>query len=295
MLKTIDTIFAKKQYMICFPNAKINLGLNIVSRRPDGYHNLETIFYPIELKDGLEIIPNECKSTSNAYRLYQTGIHIKGNDSNNLVIKALELIKRNTDKEVPNIDIHLLKKIPSEAGLGGGSSNAAFMLKLLNESFSLGFTADKLIKLASQIGADCPFFIYNQPAFATGIGENLEPININLDDKYLVVVKPNISVSTKDAFSMITPKQPDISLKVIVKSPVTEWKELMKNDFELPIFKKYPEICNIKQQLYDNGAVYAAMSGSGSSVFGIFENKPRLNQLLETQFTWYSTPISKNY
>ena len=292
MLKTIDVIFAKKQHMICFPNSKINLGLNIISRRSDGYHNLETIFYPIQLKDGLEIIVNEKNDIKTPYRLFQTGIPINGNHKNNLVIKALELIKSFTDIELPSIDIHLHKKIPAEAGLGGGSSNAAYMLKLLNDTFSLNISENGLSKLALKIGADCPFFLYNKPAFATGIGENLQPVNVDLSNKYIAIVKPDVSVSTKDAFSMINPKTPDIPLNEIVKRPLIEWKELMKNDFELPIFKKYPVICYIKQQLYECGAVYSAMSGSGSSVFGIFETKPKLNNLFENHFVWYSSPIS---
>ena len=278
--------------MICFPNSKINLGLNIISRRSDGYHNLETIFYPIDLKDGLEIIVNEKNDIKNPYHFFQTGISIKGDHKNNLVIKALNLIKSYTEIELPSIDIHLLKKIPTEAGLGGGSSNAAFMLKLLNDTFSLNISDNTLSQLALKIGADCPFFLYNKPAFATGIGENLESVDINLSEKYLVIIKPDVSVSTKDAFSMITPRIPDIPLNEIVKRPIYEWKGLMKNDFELPIFKKYPVICNIKQQLYEQGAAYAAMSGSGSSVFGIFETKPKLNNLFDKHFIWYSNPIS---
>lgn len=252
--------------MICFPNAKINLGLNIVSRRANGYHNLETVFYPIRLKDALEIVPSE---SNEPYRFFQTGIEIKGNADDNLVIKALKLISQ--EKEIPPIDVHLLKKIPFGAGLGGGSSNAAFMLKLLNETFSLGYSEIDLIRLAAQLGADCPFFIINKPAFATGIGEELEVIELDLSNYVFVLVKPDVFVSTKDAFAMITPAQPEISLKEIIKQPVSEWKELMRNDFEASIFPKYPEIGKIKQKLYDYGAVYASMSGSGSSVYGFFE------------------------
>lgn len=252
--------------MICFPNAKINLGLNIVSRRANGYHNLETVFYPIGLKDALEIVPSE---SGEPYRFFQTGNEIKGNVDDNLVIKALKLISQ--EKEIPPIDVHLLKKIPFGAGLGGGSSNAAFMLKLLNETFSLGYSEIDLIRLAAQLGADCPFFIINKPAFATGIGEELEEIELDLSNYVFVLVKPDVFVSTKDAFAMITPTQPEISLKEIIKQPVSEWKELMRNDFEASIFPKYPEIGEIKQKLYDNGAIYASMSGSGSSVYGFFE------------------------
>ncbi len=292
MLKTIDVIFVKKQRMICFPNAKINLGLNIVSRRSDGYHNLETIFYPIDLKDGLEIIES---NSEEKYRLYQTGVNLEGEPSNNLVIKALDLIRAHTKTNIPNIDIHLLKKIPTGAGLGGGSSNAAFMLKLLNDTYNQDLSDEELCKIALQIGADCPFFIRNKPAFASGIGEKLEPVDIDLSEMYMLIVKPEIFISTKEAYSMISAKKPELSLKEIVKRPLSEWKELMKNDFEYPIFKKYPQICKIKQQLYELGATYASMSGSGSSLFGIFKEKPDFHNMFNNYFVWLSTPDTTVY
>ena len=267
--------------MICFPNAKINLGLNIVSKRPDGYHNIETIFYPIPLKDALEIIPS---NSSEQYRFFQTGIPIQDNADDNLVIKALKLISE--EKNIPPIDIHLLKKIPFGAGLGGGSADASFMLKLLNHTFSLGYSDDNLQQLAARLGADCPFFIRNKPAFATGIGEKLEEIELNLEKYFLILVKPAISVPTKEAYSMIIPREPAISVKEIVKNPLSEWKKFMKNDFETSVFKKYPEICKIKEQLYDLGADYASMSGSGSSVFGFFTQKPDIKNAFENYFVW---------
>lgn len=272
--------------MICFPNAKINVGLNIVSKRPDGYHNLETVFYPIGLKDALEIVPSESSKTE-SYRFFQTGIEIQGNTEDNLVIKALKLISE--EKEIPPIDIHLLKKIPFGAGLGGGSSDAAFMLKLLNDTFSLGYSDRDLEQKAAKIGADCAFFIKNRPAFATGIGNELTEIELDLSDYFLVLVKPDVFVPTKDAYAMVTPKQPGISLKEIVKKPVSEWKGLMKNDFEPSVFKKYPEICNIKEQLYDLGAIYASLSGSGSSVFGLFEKEVELKERFPHCFVWMNT------
>lgn len=287
MLKTIDVIFVKKLLMICFPNAKINLGLNIVSQRNDGFHNLETIFYPINLKDGLEIINSESQEQ---YQLFQTGIKIDGDPSSNIVIKALELVRNHSKVNIPNIDIHLLKKIPTGAGLGGGSSDAAFMLKLLNENYQIGLSNNELVELALQIGADCPFFLYNKPAFASGIGNQLEPIDLDLSGMYLLVVKPDVFISTKEAYSMITPKTPTLSLKDIVNRPLNEWKELMKNDFEDSIFKKYPQICKIKQQLYELGATYASMSGSGSSLYGIFNKKPNFQKLFSNNFTWLSSP-----
>lgn len=273
--------------MICFPNAKINLGLHIVSRRPDGYHNLETVFYPIGLKDALEIIPMGAETISAAteeYRFFQTGIHIRGIADDNLAVKALKLLR--DGKEIPPIDIHLLKKIPSGAGLGGGSSDAAFMLKLLNDTFSLDCSDDELMHAAAQLGADCPFFIKNKPAFATGTGNELEEINLDLSNYFFVLVKPDISVPTKEAYSMITPGKPENSLGEIVRQPVSLWKEWMKNDFETPVFRKHPEIRDIKHQLYDLGAVYASMSGSGSSVFGFFTEEPDLNDSFPHHFIW---------
>ena len=289
MLKTIDVIFVKKLLMICFPNAKINLGLNIVSQRNDGFHNLETIFYPINLKDGLEITNS---NSNEQYQLFQTGIKIDGDPSSNIVIKALELVRNHSKVNIPNIDIHLLKKIPTGAGLGGGSSDAAFMLKLLNENYQIGLSNNELVELALQIGADCPFFLYNKPAFASGIGNQLEPINLDLSGMYLLIVKPDVFISTKEAYSMVSPKSPTLSLKEIVARPLYEWKELMKNDFEDPIFKKYPQICKIKQQLYEFGATYASMSGSGSSLYGIFNEKPHFQKLFNNHYTWLSSPNS---
>ena len=267
--------------MISFPNAKINLGLDIVSKRPDGYHNLETVFYPIGLKDALEIVPS---GSEEKYRFFQSGIEIRGNAEENLVIKALKLIS--AKKEIPNIDIHLLKKIPFGAGLGGGSSDAAFMLKLLNETFSLHYSDAELQQHAATLGADCAFFIRNKPAFAKGIGNELQEIDLNLTNSFFVLVKPPISVPTKDAYAMVSPRQPETPLKEIIKQPVSKWKELMKNDFEPSVFKKYPEICNIKEKLYEKGAVYASMSGSGSSVYALFEKETDVR--VNNCFVWTS-------
>lgn len=261
--------------MICFPNAKINLGLHIVSRRSDGYHNLETILYPIGLKDALEVVTTPISAVigpQENYRFYPYGDIISGKHGDNLVIKALQLIKQK--KDIPIIDIYLLKKIPLGAGLGGGSSDAAFILEMLNQIFDLGYTLNDLIKIASELGADCPFFLINKPTLATGIGNVMESIEVDLSNYYLLLVKPDISISTKEAYSMITPQVPEFSLKDIVKKPLTEWNQFIKNDFESPIFKKYPEICEIKNQILEMGALYSSMSGSGSSVYGIFKNKP---------------------
>jgi len=266
--------------MIIFPNAKINLGLNIVSKRSDGYHNLETIFYPIPIKDALEVIPSQDSKNS----FTEMGIKVDSLPENNLVVKALNLLRK--DYSIPPINIHLLKKIPFGAGIGGGSADASFMLRLLNDTFSLGINDEKLIQIATQLGADCPFFIYNRPMFATGIGEQLEDIELSLNKYYLVLVKPDIHITTKEAFSQVKPEYPNISLKAIAKRPITDWKILMCNDFEKSVFPQYPRIAEIKQKLYDLGAIYASMSGSGSSVYGIFEKQTRLASQFSDCFVW---------
>lgn len=272
--------------MLCFPNAKINIGLNVVSRRKDGYHNIETVFYPIGLKDALEIIPlrSDAAIPEKEYLFFQSGIAIDGNEQANLIIKALHLIKKK--REIPGIEIHLLKKIPFGAGLGGGSSNAAFMLKLLNNKFRLNFTQDQLVMLAADLGADCPFFLKNKPVFATGTGDKMEDIDLNLEKHHFVLIKPDAVVNTGWAYSMITPQKPEVSLRELIKMPIDTWKDAIKNDFEVPIFKKYPEICKIKEQLYDLGAVYASMSGSGSSVFGFFNEIPEIGTKFSNHFIW---------
>lgn len=254
--------------MICFPNAKINLGLNIVSKRSDGYHNLETVFYPLMIKDALEIIENK---NLNKDVLIQSGIQVDGVAEDNLVMKALHLMREKYD--FPKVEVHLLKNIPFGAGLGGGSADASFMLKLLNVTFNLGATDDELANLAVRLGADCPFFIYNRPMFASGIGEVFENIDLSLTGYHWVLVKPNVHVSTKDAFALIKPVEPKLSLKEIIKRPIQDWKDLMANDFEASVFAKFPEIATIKEKLYEEGAIYASMSGSGSSVFGIFKGE----------------------
>jgi len=254
--------------MICFPNAKINLGLNIVSKREDGYHDLETVFYPIGIKDALEIIPSKADCDS----FFESGMKTGALPVDNLVIKALCLMRENY--EIPPLEIHLLKKIPFGAGIGGGSADATFMLKLLNDMFDLGINDEGLANLALQLGADCPFFIYNRPMFAQGVGERLEDISLTLDSYYLVLVKPDIHIPTRDAFASIAPRHPDISLRDIIKFPVSEWCGRMHNDFENSIFPKYSGVRDIKDKLYNLGALYASMSGSGSSVYGIFNEEP---------------------
>lgn len=258
--------------MITFPNAKINLGLNIVEKRPDGYHNLETIFYPIPLQDALEITPWE--GGERKYKLAQAGIQIAGDDENNLVVKAYKLLDKLYN--LPPIEINLLKHIPSGAGLGGGSADAAFMLCMLNQYFQLNIPNEQLEVYAAQLGADCAFFVENKPTFAEGIGNIFSPIGLSLKGYKLVLVKPDIFVSTRDAFAQIKPKRPTISLKEVAKMPVEEWKTYMVNDFEESVFPQFTAIADIKASLYEMGAIYASMSGSGSSVFALFKGDATL-------------------
>lgn len=254
--------------MITFPNAKINLGLNIVEKRPDGYHNLETIFYPINLQDALEVTRRE--NNDKEYTLHISGSPLEGEPEDNLVVKAYKLLKKDCPGLLP-VDIHMYKHIPAGAGLGGGSSDAACMIKLLNDKFSLGLSTERMEEYAVKLGADCAFFIRNKPVFATGIGNLFEPVELSLKGYHIILIKPDIFVSTRDAFAEIKPVRPAVSLKEIVRQPMETWKNSMKNDFEDSVFKKFPEIAAIKDELYDLGAVYAAMSGSGSSVYGIFK------------------------
>lgn len=265
--------------MLLYPNAKINLGLNVTEKRPDGYHTIETVFYPIGLCDVLEVEPSE---TCTDYSFSSGGIEIGGDPEDNLIVKAYHLLR--SEYEFPAVDISLVKQIPFGAGLGGGSSDAAFMLRALNELFELRITPSKLEKLAAKLGADCPVFIRNKPVYATGIGNEFTAIDLSLKDKFLVLVKPDIHVSTPEAYSLVVPQKPEFSLLDNIGRPLNEWKNLLKNDFEQSVFTKYPEIARIKEDLYEMGAVYASMSGSGSSVFGIFENEPAPATLFENCF-----------
>ena len=258
--------------MIIYPNAKINLGLNVVEKRLDGYHNLETVFYPIPLQDAIEItaVDNEKQTEENVdYRLKVTGNLLDGTPDDNLVIKAYRLLRN--DFDIAPCAFNVFKHIPTGAGLGGGSSDAAFTIKALNDRFGLGLTDTQMEKYAARLGADCAFFIRNKPVMATGIGNVFSPIDLSLKGKTLVLVKPDIFVSTPDAYRLVKPHKPEQSLAELLKQPIETWKDNVKNDFEVSVFAKYPEIAGIKDMLYDLGAVYASMSGSGSSVFGIFD------------------------
>ncbi len=254
--------------MIVFPNAKINLGLNVTSKREDGYHNLESVFYPIEWKDILEIIE------SKELVFESSGISIPGNPKDNLCLKAYELVKK--DFHISPVHIHLHKVIPIGAGLGGGSADAAFTLKLLNQLFELNISTNQLVEYARNLGSDCAFFIENVPVFAMGKGDEFEPVKINLEDKKIILVNPNIHISTSEAYAGILPQVPDVSIRDLIQQPIATWKASIKNDFESALARNFPQIEEIKQELYNQGAIYAAMTGSGSTVYGIFDSKPIL-------------------
>lgn len=262
--------------MITFPCAKINLGLNIVSKRPDGYHNLETVFYPIPLTDALEIKYMDEKFPSESpCDLKITGNDVDCNEEDNLVIKAYQLLA--ADFQLPRVHAHLVKRIPTQAGLGGGSSDAAYMIRLLDERFRLNIGIPEMERYAAKLGADCAFFITADPSYAEGIGDVLMPVDVpgaGLGGYYLAVVKPSVAVSTRDAYAAIVPKTPAKCCRDIVRQPIETWKDELVNDFEAPIFAMHSELAAIKQSLYDAGAVYAAMSGSGSALFGIFREQP---------------------
>ena len=265
--------------MLYFPNAKINLGLHITGKRSDGYHTIETIFYPIPLTDALEAVKSEETSFT------QTGIKLDSSPEDNLVMKAYNLMLKKY--KIPPLDIYLKKAIPSGAGLGGGSSDAAFALKLFNNLCECNIEDSKLEKMAASIGADCPFFIRNKPVVATRTGNIFKPSDISLKGYTIYLIKPPVAVSTKEAYSNVKPKKPDFSLEKLPSIPVREWRNVLKNDFEPSVFDKYPVIGDIKDKLYSLGAEYAAMSGSGSAVFGIFKNA--ISPSFPDCFVWKGT------
>ncbi len=287
--------------MISFPNCKINLGLRILNKREDGYHNLETVFYPVKWRDALEVVRiddgrrtmDDSKTTLSSAKATEskhdspltthisfssTGLSIPGDEANNLCIKAYHLLKKDFPS-LPPVQMHLHKSIPMGAGLGGGSADAAFALKILNDQFQLKLSTQQLIDYALQLGSDCPFFIVNQPCYATGRGEILETVELDLSSYHVAIVNPGIHVNTGWAFQQVQRRSDHeawADLRTIIQQPIETWKDQLINDFEEPVSKAYPEIASIKQQLYDEGAVYASMTGSGSTVFGIFEKQPEL-------------------
>jgi 4-diphosphocytidyl-2-C-methyl-D-erythritol kinase len=253
--------------VVVFPNCKINFGLNVIHKRNDGFHDIETVFYPLAIQDALEVIQDD--EPKEDVEFLTTGLTIEGKTEDNLCIKAYQLLKKDFP-QLPAIKMHLHKTIPPGAGLGGGSADGAFTLKLLNQKFDLGISTDKQIDYALRLGSDCPFFIVNKPCFAAGRGEFLETLKLDLSAYKLVIINPRIYVNTTEAFSLINPVNPSRSIKQIIREPIETWKEELRNDFEEPVFKNYPEIKTVKDQLYKAGAIYASMSGSGSTVYGIF-------------------------
>ena len=272
--------------MVLFPNCKINIGLNITGKRPDGFHNLQTVFYPLMVKDALEII--DAKENTQPVLFSSTGIAINGKDEDNLCIKAYGLLKKDFP-QLPSIQIHLHKNIPIGAGLGGGSADAAFTLQILNTKYALGLSQQSLKNYAAALGSDCPFFILNKPCYATGRGEILEEISLDLSAHKILMVNPGIHINTRWAFSQLNIKEKTATdLKELVQQPISNWRQNMINDFEVPVFAAHPEIEIIKNNLYAQGALFAAMSGSGSSVFGIFEkdNHPEINFPAHYFYRW---------
>jgi 4-diphosphocytidyl-2-C-methyl-D-erythritol kinase len=256
--------------LILFPNCKINLGLHILQKREDGFHDLETVFYPIVLQDALEIIHNPNPSTDIEFST--SGLKVEGSPSNNICLKAYHLLKKDYP-QIPAIRMHLHKTIPMGAGLGGGSADGAFTLLLLNRKFNLGIDDQALIAYALQLGSDCPFFIKNTPHYAAGRGEKLEAISLDLSFYKFIIVNPQIHINTGWAFSQITPASGRTSLKESILLPVDTWKEHLKNDFEEAVFDHHPVIKEVKELLYREGAVYASMTGSGSTVYSLFQKE----------------------
>ena len=265
--------------MIAFPNAKINIGLNILNKRDDGYHNIESVFYPIMWRDALEI------SYGPQFELKTTGLYISGTKENNLVYKAYQLLQSYITKS-QDIHLHLHKAIPMGAGLGGGSADGAFALVLINDYFKLNLSIKTLENLAEKLGSDCPFFIQNKPVFSYDRGIMFEPISLKLSSYYIILINPNIHIGTAEAYGFIQPKTPTISVKDSIIKPMEEWRELIVNDFEAPLMLKYPLLSNIKSKLYKMGAVYASMTGSGSTMYGIFKEEIELNKTFDKFTVW---------
>ncbi len=261
--------------MIVFPSCKINLGLRITEKRPDGFHNLQSCFYPIKWQDALEIIPAE------TFQFSSSGLPIPGELTTNLCVRAYNLLK--ADFDLPPVQMHLHKIVPIGAGLGGGSADAAFTLRLLNERFALGLSSTQLENYARQLGSDCAFFIQNRPLYCVEKGDVFSGISVDLTGYYILLVYPNLAISTAEAYAGVRPRQPEISLFEQLQSPVETWRNVIQNDFEDSLFPQYPTLAQIKQQLYEAGAVYASMSGSGSTVYGIF-NAPIV---IPNQFSTY--------
>lgn len=269
--------------MLGFSNIKINLGLSIISKRNDGYHNIESIFYPIKnYCDAIEILP------SDRFKLHTRGGIIPGKKQDNIIFKAYKLLKE--EYKIPPVEILLLKNIPSGSGLGGGSSNGTATLKMLDTYFELNIPGERLHHFAQTLGSDCPFFLHNKPMLVSGRGETLKEIDLNLENYHFAIITPNISVSTKEAYASLKPALPGFPVHEIVKKPIENWRMILRNDFEKYIGIKYPEIIEIKEKLYSAGSLFASVSGSGSSVFGLFENKTALPAFPDNYKIWQGKP-----
>jgi 4-diphosphocytidyl-2-C-methyl-D-erythritol kinase len=268
----IFLIFQQSPVMVVFPKAKINIGLRIMEKRPDGYHNIETFFYPVDLADALEFVVR--KDSRRGDTLKVTGVMEESDPDNNLVMKAVKVMRQSFD--FPGIRIHLHKNIPVGAGLGGGSSDAAWMIKALNKYFSFGLNAEELRSIAGRIGSDAPFFIDGTPSFAEGVGNILSEFPLDLSRYHIVILYPDTNISTAEAYAGCVPCTTGLSLRQLLNLPASEWRGRVINDFELNIFSSYPQVGRIKMALYEAGALYASMSGSGSAVYGIFDEDPVL-------------------
>ncbi len=268
--------------MISFPSAKINIGLNIVGKRMDGFHNIETIFYPVQWNDVLEIVRDA--DEKNSVKFKGSGIKMYGKDQQNLCVRAFHLLAERHN--LSSVKMHLHKIIPIGAGLGGGSSDAAFTLMLLNKLFELKISDDKLQEYASELGSDCSFFMRNKPVYASGKGDVFEEIKLDLKKYFVVLVKPKVHVSTAEAYRSVVPAKPTASLKELIKLPVDKWKDTISNDFEKTIFEKFAVIKNVKTKLYKYGAIYSSMSGSGSTVYGIFKEEKKLDASFRNCVVW---------
>ena len=267
--------------MITFPIAKINRGLNVVEKRADGYHNLQTVFFPVPLLDALDVQEMGAEFPSQYdCDLKVSNIHIDGDEQRNLVVRAYNLLKQDFP-DMPRVHAHLYKGIPTQAGMGGGSSDCGFMSTLLNKMFNLGLSDEQMIQYAARLGADCAFFILNKPCYAEGIGEKLQPIQLSLSGWYLSLVRPDIPVSTREAFALIKPHYPEFNCKEVVQLPVEEWRGKLTNDFEDSVFAVHPELGAVKDHLYQLGATYAAMSGSGSTLFALSKQPLNLDEFAQ--------------
>ena len=267
--------------MITFPIAKINLGLNVVEKRADGYHNLQTVFFPVPLLDALDVQEMGAEFPSQFdCDLKVSNMHIDGDEQRNLVVRAYNLLKQDFP-DMPRVHAHLYKGIPTQAGMGGGSSDCGFMITLLNKMFNLGLSDEQMIQYAARLGADCAFFILNKPCYAEGIGEKLQPIQLSLSGWYLSLVRPDIPVSTREAFALIKPHYPEFNCKEVVQLPVEEWRGKLTNDFEDSVFAVHPELGAVKDRLYELGATYAAMSGSGSTLFALSKQPLHLDEFAQ--------------